>query len=294
MNPLVSVVMLSWNRLGDVKESLTKLMEQEYQPLEIIVVDNASSDGTAEMVTMLFPEVTLIQMEKNVGIAAYNVGFEKASGEYILILDDDSFPAKNAINRMVTKFLADDRLGIVAFDVRNYEAYDQVSEETGYSGSAQPDSYLMSFNGAGAGIRKAVFQKVGYYPEEFFLYQNELDVALKVHDSGYSVHFFPDVVAYHKYSPINRSSWRAPFFYTRNAFWILWKHYPLRLSIKYTVELTYKCMYHSFEQRTWVYIKALIAAYKDVNKLKGKRTPVKANVADRMRAPLDINFTFYR
>ncbi|MDG0794580.1 glycosyltransferase family 2 protein [Cohnella ginsengisoli] len=210
--PLVSVVMLAWNRSDDVRESLMRLREQAYQPLEIIVVDNASTDGTPEMVAAAFPEVSLLRMPENLGIAAYNRGFEKANGEFIVIIDDDSFPAKHAIGRMVDKFEANQQLAVVAFDVRNYASFDPTrDDELPSVATASSGDYLMSFNGAGAGVRKSVFEQAGYYPAEFFLYNNELDTAIRIHDAGYEIAFFADVVAYHKFSPVNRSSWRAPF-----------------------------------------------------------------------------------
>ena len=108
--PLVSVVMLCWNRIDDVRESLSRLRLQTYSPIEVIVVDNASTDGTPEMVEQDFAEVRLIRMEENSGVAAYNVGFEEAEGEFIVILDDDSFPAEEAVARMVGKFQANPKL----------------------------------------------------------------------------------------------------------------------------------------------------------------------------------------
>src|SRR5690554_4798994 len=100
-NPLVSIVILCWNRKKDMKESLNNIRKIDYTNLEVIVVDNCSTDGTVEMIEQDYPEVNLIKMYKNIGIEAYNIGFKNSLGEYIVILDDDSFPAKGAIQRMV-------------------------------------------------------------------------------------------------------------------------------------------------------------------------------------------------
>ncbi len=295
---LVSIVMLCWNRMEDVRESLLRIREQHYKSIETIVVDNGSSDGTPEMIQAEFPEVRLIRMYKNIGIEAYNIGFANASGEYIVIIDDDSFPALNAIERMVDKFEADERLGVVAFDVRNFYSYDDIKKK-----DKKPDTvtkapasqfYLMSFNGAGAGVRSSMFRKIGCYPEEFFLYNNELDSSFRVWDAGYKIEFFPDVVAYHKYSPKNRASWRAPYYYTRNAFWTVWKNYPLDMAISTTLKLIYFCFYYSMEQKTVVYLRALFSAFRKIGKLKGKRKPVQRSIAQNLRVPWNVNFTFYR
>ncbi|MUG72489.1 glycosyltransferase family 2 protein [Paenibacillus validus] len=296
--PCVSIVMLCWNRKEDVYESLQRIREIEYGALEVIVVDNGSTDGTQTMVEQEFPEARLIRMYKNLGIEAYNIGFENASGEYIVILDDDSFPAKQAIRRMVDKFQKDPQLGVVAFDVRNYFNYDEVKTMEAESGdvntAAITKDYLMSFNGAGAGVRKDIFKEVGFYPEDFFLYNNELDVAFRILDLNYKIEFFSDVVAYHKFSPQNRASWRAPYYYTRNAFWIVWKNYPIRAAVKQTLKLIYDCLYASMEQRTNVYLKALIAAFSQSDAIRNKRKAVRSDIVQRLRVPFDVFFTFYR
>ncbi|MED1420457.1 glycosyltransferase family 2 protein [Bacillus smithii] len=297
--PLVSIVILAWNRKDDVRESLMRIQEIDYPSLEVIVVDNASTDGTPEMIENEFPDVRLIRMFKNIGIEAYNIGFENAKGKYIVIIDDDSFPAKYAIRRMVQVFEEDEQLGVVAFDVRNYYNYDEIKNELELIDEkaevkAVASDYLMSFNGAGVGIRKDLFKKIGYYPEEFFLYNNEMDCAFKIWDAGYRIEFYSNIVSYHKYSPKNRASWRAPFYYTRNAFWLSWKHYPLDMALKITLRLIYDCFYYSMEQKTTVYLKAMWSAFREAYKLKGKRKVVNRAIAKKLRVPFNISFTFYR
>ena len=298
--PLVSLVSICWNRKAEIHESLLRIRDIDYPNVEIIVVDNASTDGTSAMIESEFPEVRLLQMSENSGIAAYNVGFKTARGEYIVILDDDSFPHRDSIKRMVKKFENDVSLGVVAFDVRNFYDYDDVKHETiGEAGennetAAMSKDYLLSFNGAGAGVRREVLERAGFYPEEFFLYWNEHDTAFRILDMGYGIQFFSDVVAYHKFSPVNRSSRRAPFFYTRNAFWFIWKNYPLGMALKLTLLFIHACFYSAMEQKTFVYLQAMLAAFVNIGKLKGKRKPVIPDIARRLRAPLNLAFTFYR
>jgi hypothetical protein len=297
--PLVSIVMLCWNRLADVRESLSRIRLIEYGELEVIVVDNGSTDGTPEMVETEFPEVRLLRMEKNIGIAGYNQGFEVARGEYLVIIDDDSFPAPNSIDRMVKRFERDPLLGVIAFDVRNFYHYDEVASfeeavSSTESSAAISDHYYMSFNGAGVGIRSDLFRQVGYYPEEFFLYNNEMDSAFRIWDAGYRIEFHSDIIAYHKHSPVNRASWRAPYYYVRNAFWLVWKNYPADMAIKLTRTLIFHCIHASLEQRTWIYLKALRDAFRQIYRISGKRKPVQEHIAKNLRVPYDVFFTFYR
>jgi hypothetical protein len=294
--PLVSIVTLCWNRKKDILESLQGIQKIDYENLEVIVVDNASTDGTVEAINQQFPEVQVIQMYKNIGIEAYNIGFKNAKGEYIVILDDDSFPQAKAVGRMVERFENDPSLGVVAFDVRNYFKYDKVSDASveEKTQNAEATDYYMSFNGAGAGIRRELFEKIGFYPEEFFLYWNEQDVAFRVWNQGYKVVFFGDIVSYHKASPQNRISWRAPFYYTRNAFYLVWKNYPAKFLWKKTIYLIYKSIYSAMEQHSLVYIKAMFAAIFGLKSIYGKREAVRIDVAEKLRVPLDTAFTFFR
>ena len=291
--PKVSIVMLCWNRWEDVNVSLSRIDQIDYSNVETIVVDNGSSDGSQTNIREQFPWVKLIEAGSNLGIEAYNLGFEAAEGEFILIIDDDSYPAKESIERMVQKFSENPKLGVCAFDVRNADDYDHVAQ-TSSSASTSQSSYSTGFNGAGAGVRKEIFKKVGFYPGEFFLYMNEADCSLRIRDLGYEIRFFPDLIAYHKMAAKNRKSWRAPFYYTRNSFWLIWKNYPVSTALKETLSLSFRCFYHSMEQLTFIYIKALFSAFWNISKIGGKRFPVKEEVVNEMRIPLNLCFTFYR
>ncbi|WP_328597362.1 glycosyltransferase family 2 protein [Heliobacterium mobile] len=326
---IVSVVILNWNRRNDLREGLIRLREQSYQPLEIIVVDNGSTDDSVEMVKRDFPEVHVIETGENLGVEAYNRGFLHATGEYIVILDDDSFPAVDAIGKMVEQFRRDPQLGVVAFDVRSYGQFEEWQRKrhediskttqakiskslqeklsvpecdmsnkeklsTSASDDTEPVEYYMSFNGAGAGIRRELLNRVGGYPGEFFLYMNETDLAFRIWNAGYKIKFFPDIVAYHKASPTNRQSWRAPLYYTRNLFWLVWKHQPAPYVFTLTFQLLYYCFYFAMEQKASVYLKAAWAAFRQMGMILELRKPVQDHVARNMRVPYRVNFTFYR
>ncbi|MCI4624371.1 MAG: glycosyltransferase family 2 protein [Candidatus Magnetoovum sp. WYHC-5] len=296
-NPLVSIVAICWNRKDVVRESLSQISELTYPNLEVILVDNCSTDGTVEMVKNSFPNVDVLCMDKNIGVSAYNFGFRKASGEYIIILDDDSYPEKGAIELMVEKFQGDALLGVVAFDVRDFKDYKDYNEAYTIkttNQSQQLQNYLMSFHGAGAGVRQKILEKLGGYPDEFFLYFNETDLALRIWNEGYKIESFPDVIAFHKSSHVNRYSKRAPFYYTRNLFYIIWKHYPVDMMWIKTLQVLYYVFYHTLDQKTTVYIVALLDAIKNYMTIRKKRKPVKRHIAKKLRIHLESPFLMYR
>lgn len=294
--PLVSVVLVAWNRKDDVRFVLGKLRCQTYTPIEVIVVDNASEDGTAELVAADFPEVRLIRMPRNVGVAAYNTGLAAASGIYAVLLDDDSYPAPDAISRMVRRFESDPSIGVVAFDVRHVSAEDEESERSTSNmvGGFAACGYTMSFNGAGAGVRMELIRGGDFYPAAFFLYNNELDAAFRVWDAGSSIFYDPACVVYHRHSPLNRNSRRAPYYYVRNAFWVVWRNYPWRQAVEATLSLFYRCFYAALEQRTAVYLHAMLDAVRGMPAILQVRRPVTMETVRRMRVVYETFFTFYR
>lgn len=292
----VSIVMLSFNRQSDVAEGVTQLLKQDYPAIEIIVVDNGSTDGTAQMVREQFPAVHLLALPDNIGVAAYNIGFKEAQGQYIVILDDDSFPGPHAISRMVQEFLSNPTLGIVAFDVRNYYDYEKCTQsqesQNNKIGETNASQYQLAFNGAGAGIRKKCLEEVGGYPEEFFLYWNEQDLAIRILNAGYQIQWFTDIVSYHKYSPANRQSQRAPFFYTRNLYWLIWKYFPLHRIITDSCQLFYYSLYYSLEQKTIIYLKATLSALFHIGKI--RRQPAKKEIFTNLRLTYRLPFIYYK
>lgn len=200
---------------------------------------------------------------------------------------------------MVDAFEKDDEIGVVAFDVRNYYKYDEIAVKEAEAKKeaaegVEPAKYLLGFNGAGVGIRKIVMEQVGGYPEEFFLYWNEQDLAIRVMNAGYKIVEFPGIVSYHKYSPKNRDSQRGPFFYTRNLYWIIWKYYPVSKIVPYTIRLLFYSLFFTFTQGTFVYLKAAFSAFAFSHRAWKRRIKVKKEITKSLRIPFRLAFILYR
>lgn len=285
MARLVSIVILTWNRKSDLRETLKKLQGVTYTPLEIIVVDNASNDGTAEMVSSEFPVVKYLLQKKNNGIAGYNAGFRAAGGEFIVALDSDSYPAFDAIGKMVALFDQNREAGAVAFDVRapqnGWNDNEKIEEVT---------SNVAGYHGAGVGFRKEVFNSVGYWYEPFFLYFNEMDHALRMLKAGYKIVRSTAVRAYHKSSPVQRHSSRTSYLYVRNGLWLVWRHYPFWQMLAVTVQLIYLAVSESLFQLTPVYITAVLDAFKTSSRVIAERKPLDKKLFSEVRMPLPLLF----
>ena len=287
MEPLVSVVITTWNRREDLKGTLLQLKDQRYSNLEIIVVDNNSTDGTRELIEEHFPEVRGISLPENVGIEGTNLGMREAKGKYILLLDNDSSPKEDAIAKMVAAFERDPKIGIIAFNVRGLD-FQNPEPRT------QNPEPAYGFSGGGAGIRRTILEEVGYFPGEFFLYLCEQDLSIRVLNGGYEIVHYPDIIAHHRTSGISRKRRQVAYYYTRNLFWLFLKYYPVDRLYAKIIGFIYMAFYSSLEQGTLVYLKALLDALWGSGKIIRSRVKIKEEVLRRVRIPPRLVFTHYR
>lgn len=234
--PLVSIVILSWNRRADLRTSLAQISKNNYPNLEIIVVDNGSTDGAPEMVTSEFPGVKLISLQKNIGIAGINEGFKEAKGEYILSLDDDSYPAPDAIEKSIPILEKDKNIAVIAFNFIN----------TNTKKSESPDwpENVFTFMGGGAIFRKRTLEEVGYFDADFFIYCCEFELAIRIlsHNSAYKMKHFTDIIGYHQLAATNLRSSRRAFYELRNSLWIIWKYF----SFPRLIPLSFRRIFEEF------------------------------------------------
>ena len=189
--PLVTVNILSYNRKDELKNTLSKVYEQDYNNIEVIVVDNASCDESPEMVKNDFPEVKLIQLNKNIGIGGWNEGFKAAKGEYILVLDDDSYPNITTISKGIEFFDTHKDYSILTFNVFNLGLRE--SETSQYK---LINPHL--FHGCGTLINKNVLDKISGYDSSYFLYYNEIDFAIRSYNLNFKIRYSPELFVFHR------------------------------------------------------------------------------------------------
>ncbi len=241
-NPLVTVNILSFNREDELRHTLTKVFEQDYKNIEVIVVDNASTDGSAEMVEKEFPQVKLVRLKKNIGIAGWNKGFEIAEGDYVLVLDDDSSPDKFAIERAVKIFSKKPTLGIIAAKV--YNTRTNHYETSGFRKT--PDFFV----GCGAFIKKKVFSEIGGFNNQIFIYLHELDYSARTYAAGFKIIYDEEIIIYHNQSKIRKYGKNKDPYYSSFRYY----HYSISYSIfllthfntKYVVKYLLKWILNRF------------------------------------------------
>ena len=116
-NPLVYAVVLAWNQLSETLECLASLQQTLYHPLHVLLVDNGSSDGTADEVARQFPAVEIARLPENVGIArGYNAGVEIAlerQAEYVMVMNNDTIAAPDLVGHLVQAFRDHPKAGML-------------------------------------------------------------------------------------------------------------------------------------------------------------------------------------
>jgi glycosyltransferase involved in cell wall biosynthesis len=195
--PVVSVVFLAYNRCDALLVSLREMLDPGAYPqdrLEVIVVDNASSDGTAETVADAFPQVRVIRNAHNDGAPAWNHGFAVARGDYVLILDDDAYLRPGGLETAVRAARAH-AADLVSFSVVSS------SDEQHRLNDDWPTG-LLSFWGCAALVGAPALRAVEGYDPGIFIWANEVDLTMRLLDHGCRHLYLPEVEAVHMKPPI--------------------------------------------------------------------------------------------
>src|ERR1700722_1779614 len=214
--PQVSFIISTYNR----REALLQTLKVLHGPAagsggaETIVVDNASHDGTADAVAEQFPTVRLIRQNIHRGPCVKNLGLPVARGQFVVFLDDDSFPHPESIDRMVEYFRADPQLGAASFNVRLT------------NGDHECSAYPEIFTGCGVGLRADALAQVGGLPEDFFMAAEEYDLALRLLDAGWTVRRFDDLCVTHLKTPQTRFPSRVIRLDVRNNLTLIARYFP--------------------------------------------------------------------
>lgn len=214
--PLVSVILVSYNNERHLWQCLTSLETQAYPHCEVIVVDNASTDGGPALVAREFPAVTLLRNADNPGFAqACNQGARHANGHYLAFLNPDTTVATDWLAVLVRALESDPTVGLVTPKILlldNPDRIDTCANEvhltglTASRGWGQPASAydepetVCAISGAAFVMSKRVFEEIGGFDGAFFMYYEDTDLSWRAQLAGYICAYVPDAVVYHEHS----------------------------------------------------------------------------------------------
>jgi GT2 family glycosyltransferase len=225
--PTVSIIIVNWNSEELLGKCLKAVFEStEGLDIEVIVVDNASSDSSVEMIDSVFPAVKVIQLGENLGFArANNIGLKDSHGEFILLLNPDAFLHNNAVEIMVKHMQTHPRVGACgprllyedgqiqrscsSFPTLRTELWQALWLDKLFPRSRVFGEYQMTYwdlddlrevdcvMGACMLIRRDALGELGLLDERFFMYSEEVDLCFRMKQSGWKVIFVPMASATH-------------------------------------------------------------------------------------------------
>lgn len=217
---LVSFIIVTLNRKTDLKETLESVIAQNYRPIEVVVVDNNSSDGTDAMISEHFdlPFLRYIRLDQNRGVCGgRNTALQYAHGDIVITLDDDAVLENPDITAaIVEKFTADAETGALAFRSLNYYNRKLQKREFPALNKNADDTCEFEttwFIGVGHAVKKQVYNDVGLYRECYFPYgHEELDLSFRIVNAGYKILYFPTATVLHKVTDAGRTLRKNDFY----------------------------------------------------------------------------------
>ena len=292
--PIFSVVIPNWNGLKFLQTCLDSLAQQTYSPLEVLVVDNASTDGSQALIHDNFPEVKLIVLPENRGFTgACNAGIEQAQGAYISLLNNDTQVEPDWAAAIVDAYERHSDVGIVAskmllFDKRDHfhtaGDYFTVDGRPGNRGVWQQDTgqfdqeaFVFSACGGSAAYRKTMLDQIGVLDDEFFFSLEDVDLGWRAQLTGWRCLYVPTAVVYHHLSATGGGV-TASYYDGRNLFYVLFKNFPTPLWHKYRRQIIRRFMRDAMDAlKAWrgeaarAHLRGMIAGIMGMARMRRKR-----------------------
>ncbi len=246
-NPLVTLLVLNWNGGELLQNCLNSLRNTKYSPIEILIVDNASTDNSIEIIKK-YSEVRLIQNKENLGYAAgNNVGFRAAKGEYVVTLNNDIAVEPDWLDIPIAEMESNRSIGIVSCRQMNYfqrHIIDGLYQfpcpylvflNYGADLVYDPENplhsepgFVMGANGASAIYRKSMLGEIGFFDETYFAYHEDCDLSFRAFLNGWNCLYLPSSVVYHMRSYSFKGKANSyNMYFERNRFRFILKNYSL-------------------------------------------------------------------
>ena len=295
---MVSIVIVNWNGIKFIRECLNGLRAQTHPDFCIIMVDNASQDGSLEFVQENFPEVKLLVQSENTGFsAANNIALKSIRTEYVALLNNDAVPHPEWLQRLVNALEKDPEAGFCASKMLFYdnpEVIDRAGDIyttaatallRGRGESYQKFSSQEYVFGACAGAalyRTKMFDEIGLFDEDFFLVYEDVDLSFRAQLRGYRCLYVPGAIVYHHVgSSIGDDSPVSVYYTHRNLEWVYIQNMPGRLIAKtilpHLIYVLTAFVFFVLKGRGVDFIKAKWQALKGLRRALAKRRQVQKN-----------------
>jgi GT2 family glycosyltransferase len=254
-HPTVSVVIPNWNGKDVIGACIKSIVAQSYQPTEIIVVENGSTDGSAQYIREAFPNVILVELPQNRGFAGgVNAGILKASGEYIFLFNNDATADKDCIKNLVETAINQNSAITTAVILTNNDTKIDSDGDVytvwgvpfprhrGLSPKHVPthDEQIFSASGGASLYERTLFDQIGLFDEVFFAYYEDVDISMRAQLQQKTVWLSHQAIVHHA---MGHTSSRVPGFgremTIRNSIYLFWKNLPLVVLLKVAPRFVY-------------------------------------------------------
>lgn len=245
--PFVSVVIPNFNGKPLLAICLGAMQRQTYPPdrFEVIVVDDASSDGSVEYLANQYPEVRVVALARNSGfVAACNRGVAMARGDILVLLNNDTEAEPGWMEALILGFMAQPEAGSAAskmllFDRRDVlhtagdlMGADGVPRNRGVwqrdQGQYDHDSWVFGACGGAAAYRREAWEQARGFDEQLFMYLEDVDLSWRLQLLGWKAIYVPEARVYHRLSATGGG--RLASYYTgRNMIWVIVRNWPSEL-----------------------------------------------------------------
>ncbi len=200
-NPKISIIVLTFNSGKYILDCLNSVKKSSYTNYEIIVVDNGSKDGSADLVKNNFPNVKLVLNEKNLGFTGgNNIGVKHAKGDLIFLLNDDTTINKDLLKTLAEELMSSGKIGVVGPKIYYMDEPEKVWFGGGMINWAKGEGYHLKsdkkmevdyITGCALMTRKEIIDKIGLFDNKFFAYYEDADFCRKVKKLGYEIKYIP-------------------------------------------------------------------------------------------------------
>lgn len=250
--PQLTVAVLSYDGRHLLEIILPSLARQQYQDFEVVVVDNGSSDGTAEWLRRHWPEIDVVRIPENAGVApALNLCAAAGRGELVGLFNNDLELDPSCLGELVAALCAFPDAGWASAKLMNFAHRDVIdgagdvftwAGTAGRRGHGERDvgqydepSAIFGACGGAAVYRRSALEHVGPFDEDFFAYYEDVDWNLRAQLAGYSCRYVPTAVAYHMGSATTGggTSDFAKYHMWRNALWVIAKDLPVSALVRH-------------------------------------------------------------
>ncbi|MGQ9640379.1 MAG: glycosyltransferase family 2 protein [Candidatus Bathyarchaeia archaeon] len=204
--PKVSIIVLNYNGKKYLKNCLDSLRKQVYPNYEVIMFDNASTDGSVNYVRENFHWVKIIENPTNLGYAKANNEAEKAaSGEYLLFLNVDTWVKPDLLNALISTVMNNPKIGACACTQFSYDGKQRLNSGLttdlfAYPINPNKKEQILYSDGASLFVKRQVFRRIGGFDPAYFMYGEDVDLCWRILLSGYDVVAAQSAIVGHKTS----------------------------------------------------------------------------------------------